>query len=290
MTYLPPPPPGQPGQDPQHGYGQQPGQQPDPQPGYGQQPTPPQQPDPQYGGYGQQPTQSFPAYPQQGYGYPAQGVDPNAGYGAGYGQQPPTGYPPATPGYGPGGEPPRGGGPSSKTWIIIGVIVVLALAGGGIAWALSSGGSKKPVANNTALSTTVPTDTSVPTDFPTDATTAVPTDEPTDLPTDITTAVPSDLPTSADSALAYLTATRLALAFETHSLEQLKEVTCSTSQIKLTQAQMDSVDSSSVEGMPAVQPDGTALVKVSVTHNDGNSENLDVKERKESGNWCIASF
>ncbi|WP_329385594.1 hypothetical protein OG625_25810 [Streptomyces sp. NBC_01351] len=87
-------------------YGQQPQQQPGP---YGQQPPPPPGP------YGQ------PA-PQPGYGYPQQpGVPPQ-----GYPQQPPQ------PAYGYQQQPPYGGVPpqppkKSKTGVIIGVVVAVAV-------------------------------------------------------------------------------------------------------------------------------------------------------------------
>ena len=124
--------------------------------------------------------------------------------------------------------------------------MAVAALGGGLAWALSGNSNNKPTAQNTALNTpSAPgaATTAGPTGFPS---TSVPTGLPTETPTQAPTEVPSQIPTSADSALAYLTATRLALAFEEHSLSQLKEVACSTSTISLTQAQMDSVQSSNV--------------------------------------------
>ena len=273
MTYLPPPPPpGQPGE-----------------------PAPPG-PDPQYGGYGQQPTQSFPAYPQQDYpgGSP---VDPNAGYGAAYGQQPTTGYPPtgypppAPPGYGPGAPPPAGGGgPTAKTWIIIGVIVAV-LAGGGVAaWLLTGKDTtKKPVAQHPVLGSTaatgLPSASGQVSGFPSQA----PTDAGTAGPTTVPTSVPTDIPTSADSALAYLTATRLALAFETHSLPQVKEVACPSSQVSLKQSDLDTVQSATVKGMPQVAGD-TGKTVIAMSFTDGTSDDLTVNLAKQSGNWCVDSF
>ncbi|MFD3870774.1 hypothetical protein [Streptomyces sp. NPDC058623] len=137
-------------------YGQQP-QQPGP---YGQQP--PQQPNP----YGQ------PA-PQPGYGYPQQAPPPPGAPSPGYGQQPPAspppGYPqqpPAAPGYPQqpqqqpaygyqqpqqppyGGTPPQQTPKKSKTGVIIGAIVAIAvIAGGG--WYFLGGGSGGSVSDAT---------------------------------------------------------------------------------------------------------------------------------------------
>ncbi|MES9507209.1 hypothetical protein ABWJ92_12470 [Streptomyces sp. NPDC000609] len=123
------PPQGQPGP-----YGQQPQGQPGP---YGQQPGP----------YGGQPPQG-----QPGYGYPQQapqGVppqqQPQPGYGYPQAQQPgPYGQQPPAPPY--GGQPPYGAmppaEPKKKTGLIIGgVIVALAVIGGGVYLATSGGSS-----------------------------------------------------------------------------------------------------------------------------------------------------
>ena len=132
-------------------YGQQP-QQPGP---YGQQP--PQQPNP-YGG---------PAPQQPGYGYPQQAPPPPGVPSQGYGQQPPASTPPGYPqqpppapgypqqpqqppayGYQQPQQPPYGGMPpqetpkKSKTGVIIGVVVAVAvIAGGGWYFLAGSGGS-----------------------------------------------------------------------------------------------------------------------------------------------------
>ncbi|MFD0021378.1 hypothetical protein [Streptomyces sp. NPDC058382] len=133
------------------------GQPPQGQPGpYGQQPGP----------YGGQPPQGQPQG-QPGYGYPQQapqGVPPQQqpqqpGYGYPQAQQPgPYGQQPPTPPY--GGQPaygqqppfpPAGGQPKKKTGLIIGgVIVALAVIGGGV-YALTSGGgaSNSDVADST---------------------------------------------------------------------------------------------------------------------------------------------
>ncbi|MFJ2791695.1 hypothetical protein ACIPDW_13655 [Streptomyces sp. NPDC087290] len=131
------PPQGQPGP-----YGQQPQGQPGP---YGQQPGP----------YGQQPPQG-----QPGYGYPQQapqGVppqqQPQPGYGYPQAQQPgPYGQQPPTPPY--GGQPPYGAmppaEPKKKTGLIIGgVIVALAVIGGGVYLLTSGGASNSDVADST---------------------------------------------------------------------------------------------------------------------------------------------
>ncbi|WP_329202715.1 hypothetical protein [Streptomyces sp. NBC_01435] len=131
------PPQGQPGP-----YGQQPQGQPGP---YGQQPGP----------YGQQPPQG-----QPGYGYPQQapqGVppqqQPQPGYGYPQAQQPgPYGQQPPTPPY--GSQPPYGAmppaEPKKKTGLIIGgVVVALAVIGGGVYFLTSGGASNSDVADST---------------------------------------------------------------------------------------------------------------------------------------------
>ncbi|GGV77337.1 hypothetical protein GCM10015535_10280 [Streptomyces gelaticus] len=129
------PPQGQPGP-----YGQQPQGQPGP---YGQQPNP----------YGQQPPQG-----QPGYGYPQQGVppqQPQPGYGYPQAQQPgPYGQQPPTPPY--GGQQPYGtmpmppAEPKKKTGLIVGgVVVALAVIGGGVYFLTSGGASNSDVADST---------------------------------------------------------------------------------------------------------------------------------------------
>lgn len=129
------------------------GQPPQGQPGpYGQQPGP----------YGGQPPQG-PPQGQPGYGYPQQapqGVPPQQqpqqpGYGYPQAQQPgPYGQQPPTPPY--GGQPaygqqppfPPAQQPKKKTGLIIGgVIVALAVIGGGV-YALTSGGGSGSVADD----------------------------------------------------------------------------------------------------------------------------------------------
>lgn len=110
-----------------------------PQPPY-QQPQP-QQPQPQQPQPQQQP------YPQQQYPQPGYGGQPASGQQAGYAQQPaqpgypPQGYPPQgypqAQGYAPQGYPPAGGphppagkSPKNLIMIVIGVVALLAIAGG----------------------------------------------------------------------------------------------------------------------------------------------------------------
>lgn len=145
MSFNQPPP--QPGYGGQPGYGTQGGQpqQPPAPPGPPQQPpVPPQQPAPGYG-YPQQPTTPQPA---AGYGYPQQ-PGPYAQQPGPYGQQPgpyaqqpgPYGQP-APYGQQPGawGAPPPPSGDKGKIiGIVVGVVVAVAVIGGGIV-ALTSGG------------------------------------------------------------------------------------------------------------------------------------------------------
>ncbi|MFF9348352.1 hypothetical protein [Streptomyces sp. NPDC014734] len=144
------------------------GQPPQGQPGpYGQQPgpygAPPPQPQGQPGPYGQ-PQQPNPyGQPQQGqpgYGYPQQappqGVPPQGQPGPyGQPQQPnPYGQQPPAPPYGGqpayGGMPPAPEQPKKKTGLIIGgVIVALAVIGGGVYFLTSGGASNSDVADST---------------------------------------------------------------------------------------------------------------------------------------------
>ncbi|HEY9328161.1 MAG TPA: hypothetical protein VIS09_07980 [Streptomyces sp.] len=131
------------------------GQPPQGQPGpYGQQPGP----------YGGQPPQGQPQG-QPGYGYPQQapqGVPPQQqppqpGYGYPQAQQPgPYGQQPPTPPY--GGQPaygqqpgfPPAAPPKKKTGLIVGgVIVALAVIGGGVYFLTSGGASNSDVADST---------------------------------------------------------------------------------------------------------------------------------------------
>jgi hypothetical protein len=142
-----PPGGGQPGQP---GYGQPGGGQPGGgQPGYGQQPPapPPYQPPP--------PTQQMPAVPPA-YGAPqppAYGAPQPPPYGAPqpppYGQQPGFGQPPVPPGYATpyGPQPPGSGG--NRTPIIAGIVVVLLVIAGVLAFVLTRHDKKKPVAKPT---------------------------------------------------------------------------------------------------------------------------------------------
>ncbi|MFD5147313.1 hypothetical protein [Streptomyces sp. NPDC058401] len=129
MSYNQPGPYG--GQQPQQPgpYGQQP-QQPGP---YGQQPGPYGQ-QPGYG-YPQQAPQGVPqqGYPQQQPGFPQQ----QAPYG-GYQQQPPY-----------GGMPPQQPPKKSKAGVIIGVVVAVAVIGGGAFYLLGSGAGNGDVSAST---------------------------------------------------------------------------------------------------------------------------------------------
>lgn len=158
-------PPGGPHQGQQPGYpqgGQQPGY-----PQGGQQPG--------YGPQGQQPSFSQQGRPQQPYGQQGYG-QPNPGQ-MGYGN--PGQYQQGQPGQGwnqqPGwddgqGEPPR----KSKTAMIVAIIaVVVALALGGVVWALLSGDDEEATPQPSVASTPTPT----PSDEPTE-----PSEEPTPSP------------------------------------------------------------------------------------------------------------
>lgn len=129
------PPQGQPGP-----YGQQPG------PYGGQPPQGPPQGQPGYG-YPQQAPQGVPPQqqpPQPGYGYP-QAQQPGP-----YGQQPPTPPYGGQPAYGQQPGFPPAAPPKKKTGLIVGgVIVALAVIGGGVYFLTSGGASNSDVADST---------------------------------------------------------------------------------------------------------------------------------------------
>ena len=156
-----PPQPGGPGQYPQ-------------QPPYPQQPQYPQQPPqqqyPQAQQYPPQPgyagQQQPPGYPQQQGGYPQQGY-PQQGYA-------PQGYPP-----GGGQRPPAGKSSKNLIMIVVGVVALLAIAGG-VFLAMS----KKPSTPETPVT---------PTPVPTQSTDQ-PTPQPSPDPTDSTAPTPQPSP------------------------------------------------------------------------------------------------
>ncbi len=162
------PQPGNPG-----GYppaGQQPPQQYPPQPGY-----PAQQPAAQQPGYAPPPPPQ--AYPQQP-GYPPQQAYPQQGYAAG-GYQPAQGYSPQ--GFTPGGgqRPPAGKSSNKLIMIVLGVVALLAIAGGVF---LAMSGNRTPDGPEVTPSP-VPSTPTTPVESPTPAPTTSEPTEPTPAPT-----------------------------------------------------------------------------------------------------------
>ncbi|MFI9839301.1 hypothetical protein ACIHFD_19870 [Nonomuraea sp. NPDC051941] len=223
MAYPPQPPPPQPqpegpwgAQGAPHGYGPQqqpygppPGQAGPPQPGYGQ-----SQP-----GYGQPGYPAPPGHgaPPPGYGPPnGQGVPPpgygppsgQGGYGSGQGQPPGSGGPPygnptgpqgtlllpapgPVPGPPPPPAPPQKGTNALAIGLVVGLVSVLLIGGGVVAFLyLRDSGQKPPVALPTA--DPVPTTTTAP---QSDPPSAAPSDPPTSEPAEPTPA-PSDTSSS----------------------------------------------------------------------------------------------
>ncbi len=112
-----------------------------------------------------------PPPPQQGFGPP-----PQPGFGAPPPPQPGFGAPPPPPGFGPPPQPGFGAPQQpfmapppkkSKTWIyvVVGIVVVLVLACGGIAYAITQAGKKVVDTVSTQVATNTPGNSSAPGSF-----------------------------------------------------------------------------------------------------------------------------
>jgi serine/threonine-protein kinase len=154
-----------------------------PQPGYGPRPHPaptgygPQQPayaPTAVGGYGPPPAgwTSHPSHPS----HPSQPVYP---------------APPASPGH-PGGGPQRPGGRGPLIAIV--VLVVLALAGGGITWGVLAGTGDAPPPGTTPRAASAPVAPTTPPPTPTPEPTPEPTADPEPAPDAETDRLLADLP------------------------------------------------------------------------------------------------